>query len=307
MDFTRVHNGYIYKPLEDNATILSVRMTNLEQFYDCPYAYKFGDIKRAEKSKEKYNEGTPHYWLWQTFLQGTILHKATYNYIVTYNILKETSLSEEEMAIQLKTLQHNIEKTIMQHRYLYDIESVIKSFRTFIQERWPFKHMKYDSFLSELQMDIMIQFGDLWIQLIGSPDHVFYDVDNLMHMLDVKTTKSKRHPVDSEKWKAEYAKRIQRRWYPVLASFFARQLECSGPYKFQYFPITKQVTPQITHDFIIPDTTFEKSEKFILKLVTMFVNAYRTDTYDTNPTTKRCFYCPLKKYSLCPHYNPPWF
>lgn len=306
-DFKRVVDWYIQTPLVDNANIIDVRMTQLETFYDCPYAFKFWNIRRAEKSKEKYNKWTPVYKLWKTFLQGTILHKATYNYIVAYNVFKDAWKWEDEIEHDLIWVRQQIEANIMKHRQLYDIESVIKSFRMFIRERGPFKRMKYDSFLSELWMNIMFQFWDIWINLSWTPDHVFYDEKWIMHMMDVKTSKHKRHPVDTEKWEAEYKNRIQWRWYPVLTSFFAKDVECRWPYKFQYFPITKQVKPQVTHDFIIPDTTFEKSERFLLALVTKFVNAYRTDTYKTDPTTKRCFYCPLKKYGLCPHFAQEWF
>lgn len=309
MEFKRVKDWYIYKPIEENANIIEVRTTMLETFYDCPYAYKFGDIKRAEipkNTKDVYAQGKPVYSLWKTFQQGTVLHKATYNYIVAYNLCQKLKLDAEATQIFLHEEMLKIEKVILSHRELYDIESVIKSFRLFIKERSPLKELTYDPFVSELNMNIIFQFGDIGVVLTGTPDHLFYEKDGTPRFVDIKTTKSKRHPVGTEKWKKEYENRIQWRVYPLLTSFFT-DFGNKQSYKFQYFPITKQVTPQVTHDFIIPGTTFQQAETFTLKLITKFVNAYRTQEYKTNPTTKRCFYCPLKKFHQCPHRSNPWF
>jgi len=110
----------------------------LETFYDCPYAFKFSDVKRAElpakSSKDVYAQGKPTYQLGKTFLQGTVLHKATYNYIVAYNVCKDLKLDKKATLKFMNKEQRKAEQYIMSHRQMYDVESVVKSFRLFINE-----------------------------------------------------------------------------------------------------------------------------------------------------------------------------
>lgn len=303
---------YVIKPLEKSATILTVRMTQLEKFYECPYAFISKEFILAEESKN--NPFTKWQFIYRSgeiFQQWHILHKTTYNYMVARKMLIAQWFQWDELIDRLEKHYWLWKDFIEWFRWRVDVTSILKSYRVFCNHVYLFDDFEYDEYLSEMETSIMYEMWNIWVNLTWTPDHVmFHKEDWHMRIVDLKTCKSKWHSPLTEKWAELYDKRIQRIWYPVSVQFNTLNREIPNNYEFQYLPITKQVKPQITTDFIIPWTLISESEEFMFNLIESFVSAYINERYPTNKWCKRCYYCPLKKNGSCParaDKNNIWF
>ncbi len=249
-------------------TNYEIRTTDLEEFVMCPYYHIYKKNVELTEEKKIIKEKALSLWTkWHRSLQSYLSGP----FDATNNVWTRNEKSLELLEPELK----------------WEERRLINSWVRLADE-----HELPNFLVTESEYKTIFQ---VWEDTVTVTWHIDGIVD-ADYIVDIKTAKQKRQE-KSLKYK------LQWRMYPVLYALARYDKEVLNDInlKFDYWIFTKQKKPQ----FQWLRLTLNVWEHYweIYKIIKDYVMSRNTNSYQCNPGSSACFWCPLKKTWECPVYS----
>lgn len=207
-------NRVIIEPLKEDFKVVVQRVTSLEKYYQCPYAFQFwGGYKPATPQKQVESER----WL---FL-GNKVHE----------ILQSYSLDKDHAA--------NLYEVIHDQMALFSTEQELSHFGSMVNAGMEsFDYFRdewiYNIVSTEFHLFTEVECWDILFILTGSADALSKDSDWYYSIIDRKTSKTE-YDID------EFTNKIQKYSYPWIAANVVWRDKFKD---FSYLVVTKHKQPR---------------------------------------------------------------
>ena len=297
----------ILEPLKDDYKIVVQRVTTLEKFHVCPYAFQFwGWYKPATPDKQVESER----WL---FLWNKV-HELLQSYAINPDYASKSIniiLDQMWLVYDEKEVTH----------FASMINAGMESYNLY-RDEWI-----YNVISTEFHLYIEVECWDILLILTGSADALSQDDKGFYSILDWKTSKTE-YDID------EFTGKIQKYSYPRMAANTVWRDKFKD---FSYLVVTKHVTPRkercpirladneekytkatTKYDWLIQGkqkdydlkVTSKEVDAFMKDLISNYCDSIRTNVWKAKnktlidweeTSTKQCIWCSLK--SNCPAFK----
>lgn len=298
----------IIEPLKDDYKVVVQRVTSLEKFHACPYAFKFG-WGYTPKTKEKHIENE------RGLFFGNKFHEYLQSYALNAGI--EGELNKTKYKIIDNVLKNTYEEKEYNHA-MKMISAWVEMYNHF------YIHNIYNVTLTEVKLYVEVEVWDILFILTGSADALSQNQDWTFSVLDWKTSRAE-YGLDDVEGK------IQKYTYPWI---IAQTIWREHLRDFSYLVTTKHMAPRCQripihindsgkktsteYDWLIRgvnawheiEVKGSDVETFMKGLIINYADAIRYDARksknkiiidDMETENKQCIRCSLK--DKCPAFN----
>lgn len=298
----------VLEPLKDDYKVVVQRVTSLEKFHACPYAFKFG-WGYTPKTKEKHIENE----------RGLFFGNKFHEYLQSYALNAWTK--DELNKNQYQIIEQALKKTYEEKEFLHAMK-MISAWVTMYD--YLHTHDIYNVISTEVKLYVEVEVWDILFILTGSADALSLNKDWTYSVLDWKTSRNEYGLEDVEG-------KIQKYTYPWI---IAKTLWRENLRDFSYLVTTKHMTPRCQRIPIHINDSGKKTsteydrlirwvnawheievkssdvETFMWDLISNYADAVRYDVWkaknkviidETSIDNKQCIRCSLK--DNCPAFN----